>query len=121
MMGGTAPAMRPVAAPAAATAAAAPLPAGTPIVTIKFDRTHVDYEKTLYAALSQALTEQPKASFSVIGVAPAATRVAENTAERDAKSVMRTMGQMGVPAARMAVSASTDPAITTSEVRVYVK
>jgi hypothetical protein len=122
MMGGTAPAMRPAAPPAAtAPAAAAPLPAGAPIVTIKFDRTHVDFEKTLYSALSQALAQQPKASFSVIGVAPAATRVAENTAERDAKAVMRTMGQMGVPPARMEVSASADPAITTSEVRVYVK
>jgi hypothetical protein len=122
MMGGTAMASMAAAPPAAApAAAAAPLPASSPIVTIKFDRGHVDYEKTLYSALSQALAEQPKASFSVIGVAPQATRVAENSAERDAKSVMRTMGQMGVPSARMEVSASTDTAITASEVRVYVK
>jgi len=124
MTGAPVPAMASTAtaAPAATPPApAAPLPAGAPIVTIKFDRTHVDYEKILYSALSQALAEQPKASFSVIGVAPQATRVAENSAERNAKAVMRTMGQMGVPPARMDVSASTDPAITASEVRVYLK
>jgi hypothetical protein len=123
MTGAPVRAMAPTAAapPAAARMAAEPLPAGAPIVTIKFDRAHVAYEQTLYSALTQALTAQPKASFSVIGVAPQATRVAENSAERNAKAVMRTMGQMGVPPARMAVSASTDPAISASEVRVYVK
>lgn len=105
----------------AETAAATPPPTGTPIVTIKFDRAHVDYEKTLYSALSQALASQPKASFHVVGIARATTRVAANSAERDAKAVMRTMGAMGVPAARMEVSAATDPAIGSSEVRVYVK
>jgi len=107
-------------APAAASSSAAP-PSGAPIVTIKFDRSHVQYEKTLYSALSQALASQPKASFSVVGIAPSATRVAANSAERDAKAVMRTMGEMGVPSTRMEVSAVTDPAVSASEVRVYVK
>jgi hypothetical protein len=109
------------AAPASVSATAAPPPAGAPIVTIKFDRSHVAYEKTLYSALSQALASQPKASFSVVGIAPSATRVAANNAERDARAVMRTMGEMGVPPTRMEVSAATDPAASASEVRVYVK
>ena len=99
----------------------APPPTGTPIVTIKFGPAHAPYEKTLYSALSQALATQPKASFSVVGIAPSATRVAANSAERDAKAVMQTMGAMGVPPTRMEVSAATDPAVTASEVRVYVK
>jgi hypothetical protein len=112
--------------PAAMASTGTPPPAGTPIIAIKFDRARVPYEKTLYSALSQALAGQPKASFSVVGVAPArattkATRLAESNAERDAKAVMRTMESMGVPAPRMAVSAATDPAIGTSEVRVFVK
>jgi hypothetical protein len=113
--------------PAAADAAmAAPPPAGSPIVTIKFDRARVAYEKPLYSALSQALATEPKASFSVVGVAPArdteaATRLAANNAQRDAKAVVRTMGDMGVPPTRMDISAATDPAISASEVRVYVK
>ena len=107
--------------PAPASSTAATPPAGAPIVTIKFDRSHVQYEKTLYSALSQALASQPKASFSVVGIAPSTTRVAANSAERDAKAVMRTMGEMGVPPTRMEVSAATDPAVDASEVRVYVK
>lgn len=118
---GAAP-METAAAPATETASvAAPPPAGTPIVTIKFGRSHVDYEKPLYSALSQALASQPKASFNVVGIARTGTRVAANSAARDAKAVMRTMGEMGVPAARMDVSAATDPAIEASEVRVYVR
>jgi hypothetical protein len=112
--------------PAAMAPTGTPPPAGSPIVAIKFGRARVSYEKTLYSALSQTLATQPKASFSVVGVAPAratagATRLAENTAERDAKAVMRTMESMGVPTTRMDVSAATDPAVSTSEVRVYVK
>jgi uncharacterized protein YgiM (DUF1202 family) len=113
-------------AAAAAMSSAAPAPGGAPIVTIKFDRARVAYEKPLYSALSQALASQPKASFNVVGVAPArdtaaAIRLAENNAQRDAKAVMHTMGDMGVPATRMEVSAATDPAISANEVRVYVK
>jgi hypothetical protein len=112
--------------PAPMASAGAPPPAGSPIVTIKFDRARVAYEKPLYSALSEALASQPKASFSVVGIAPArgtaaATHVAENSAQREANEVMRTMGSMGVPATRMDVSAATDPGVGTSEVRVYVK
>lgn len=108
-------------APPAMASAGTPPPAGTPIVTIKFGRAHAAYEKTLYAALSQALASQPKASFTVVGISSTATRLAANGAERNAKAVMHTMGEMGVPTARMEVSAATDPAISASEVRVYVK
>jgi hypothetical protein len=123
-MMGTAPATMASSAPPPADtlpAAGASPPTGTPIVTIQFGPAHAAYEKPLYSALSQALASQPKASFSVVGVAPSATRVAANSAERDAKAVMRTMGAMGVPPTRMEVSAATDPGVTDSEVRVYVK
>jgi hypothetical protein len=121
VMGVAAEPVSAAAAPPAAEAIATPPPAGTPIATIKFGHTPEPYEKTLYAALSQTLASQPKASFSVVGIAPKPTRVAANLAEREAKAVMHTMGEMGVPEARMEVSAATDPAISTGEVRVYVK
>ena len=57
----------------------------------------------------------------MVGIAHATTRLAASSAERSAQAVMRTMGEMGVPAARMDVSAATDPAIEANEVRVYVK
>jgi hypothetical protein len=113
-------------------AAAASMPtadamaAGAPIVTIKFARAHVSYDRVLYAALSQALASQPHASFNVVGVAPtrgdtAAVQLAQNSAQRDAQTVMHSMTEMGVPATRMDTSSSTDPAIAASEVRVYVR
>jgi hypothetical protein len=106
-------------APEAAVAAADET--GTPIVTIKFDHAHATYDQELYSALSQALATKPSASFDVVGVAAAETKLAQNSAVHDARAVMRAMRQMGVPPSRMAVSASTDPAISSSEVRVYAK
>jgi hypothetical protein len=94
-------------------------PTGTPIVTIKFDHPHVSYETELYSALSQALATQPAASFDVVGVAPSGGGA--SGAAHDARAVMHAMGEMGVPASRMSVSAATDSAISSSEVRVYVK
>ncbi|MGH6890367.1 MAG: hypothetical protein ACREHF_14435 [Rhizomicrobium sp.] len=107
--------------PAPEAAVAAADETGAPILTIKFDRAHISYDHELYSALSQALATKPSASFDVVGVAHAGTRLAQNSAVHDARAVMRSMGQMGVPASRMAVSASSDPAISASEVRVYVK
>ena len=34
---------------------------------------------------------------------------------------MRSMGEMGVPATRMSATTATDPAVTSAEVRVFVK
>jgi hypothetical protein len=99
---------------------------GTPVVTIRFARANVDYQKSLYQALGQALQAQPNASFDVIGVSPTratatAVQTAQATARRHAQAVMHTMTEMGVPAARMNLSSSTDPSVSASEVRVFVR
>ncbi len=101
-------------------------PGGPPIVTIKFDRPGVDYRQTLYSALSQALQTRPGASFNIIAVSPTggsaeAVQLAQSDAQHHAQDVMHSMTQMGVPAARLGVSSSTDPSVATSEVRVYVR
>jgi hypothetical protein len=100
--------------------------AGSPVVTIRFARANVDYQKSLYQALGQALQNQPNASFEVVGVSPtrssaAAVQTAQATARRHAAAVMHTMTEMGVPAARMNLSSSTDPSVGASEVRVFVR
>jgi len=100
--------------------------AGAPLVTIKFDRAGVDYQQILYTALSQALTSRPQATFAVVGVSPtrgtaAAVQLAQSDARRHAQDVMRSMTDMGVPAARMGLSSSTDPGVSASEVRVFVR
>jgi hypothetical protein len=104
---------------AAAPDVAAAIAAGTPIISIKFDRAHVAYDHALYAVLSQALAAKASASFSVVGEAPGSGDT--SGAQQDADAVMRSMGEMGVPATRMSSSTANDPAISSPEVRVFVK
>ncbi|HZQ41320.1 MAG TPA: hypothetical protein VFA87_11015 [Rhizomicrobium sp.] len=103
-----------------------PAVAGTPLVVVRFDRPNVDYQQILYAALNQALQNRPSASFQVVAVAPtrgnaASVQIAQSTARRHAEAVMRSMTDMGVPATRVGVASTTDPAATVSEVRVFVR
>src|SRR5581483_10292477 len=100
--------------------------AGSPLVVIRFDRPNVDYQQILYTALNQALASRPNAGFEVVAVAPtrgnaAAVQIAQTTARRHAQDVMRSMTDMGVPATRMGVASATDPAASSSEVRVFVR
>jgi hypothetical protein len=100
--------------------------AGSPLVVIRFDHPGVDYQQILYAALNQALQSRPNAGFEVVAVSPtkgnaASVQIAQTTAKRYAQEVMRSMTDMGVPAARMGVASSTDPGAAGSEVRVFVR
>ena len=100
--------------------------AGTPLVVVRFDRPNVDYQQILYAALNQALQARPNASFEVVAVSPtrgnaASVQIAQSTARRHAQEVLRSMTDMGVPASRVDVASSTDPAAAASEVRVFVR
>ena len=100
--------------------------AGTPLVVVRFDRPNVDYQQILYAALNQALQARPNASFEVVAVSPtrgnaASVQIAQSTARRHAQEVLRSMTDMGVPASRVNVASSTDPAAAASEVRVFAR
>jgi hypothetical protein len=100
--------------------------AGTPLVVIRFDRADVDYQQVLYTALNQALQQRPNAGFEVVAVSPtrgtaASVQIAQTTAKRHAQDVMRSMTDMGVPAARMGIASATDPAAAGSEVRVFLR
>jgi hypothetical protein len=99
---------------------------GTPLVTIKFDHPGVKYQQVLYTALSEALQSRPAATFDVVGVSPsrgtaAAVQIAQTDARRRAREVMRSMGDMGVPQSRMGLSSTSDPRLSASEVRVFVR
>jgi len=94
------------------------------IKTIRFNRPKVDFEQDLYAALNQALQAKPGASFSVVAVSPtggsaSALAKAQREAQRHAQDVLKSMTDMGVPAARVTISSSTEPGISSTEVRVY--
>ena len=110
----------------AAPASYGPAESGSPLVTIRFDHPHVEYQQILYTALSQALQSRPDATFSIVAVSPtrgtlAAVQLAQTAAQRHAQEVLRSMTDMGVPGTRLSISSSTDPTITSSEVRVYVR
>lgn len=101
-------------------------PTGAALVTIRFDHPNVAYQQILYSALAQALQSRPTSSFAVVAVSPtrgsaAAVQLAQTEAQKHAQDVMRSMTDMGVPAARLAISSATDPTANSSEVRVYVR
>ena len=101
-------------------------PTGAPLVTIKFDHANVAYQQILYTALAQALQSRPTSSFAIVAVSPTrgsapAVQLAQTESQRHAQEVMRSMTDMGVPAARLSISSATDPTAMSSEVRVYVR
>lgn len=99
---------------------------GPALVTIRFDRSHVDYQQILYTAVAQALQSRPGSGFAVVAVSPtrgtaAAVQLAQTDAVRHARDVVRSLSDMGVPANHLNMSSSTDPGVGASEVRVYVR
>ncbi|HEY5239703.1 MAG TPA: hypothetical protein VIJ62_15080 [Rhizomicrobium sp.] len=108
--------------------AAAPMamgPGGV-VAVVHFDRKNPNYQQSLYASLNQALASRPGANFEIVAVSPtrgsaAAVQIAQTTAKRHAQEVLRAMTDMGVPASRLAISSSTDPAISAGEVRVFLR
>jgi len=116
----------PMLASTTAPASYGSVPGAAALVTIRFDHPNVEYQQILYTALSQALQSRPGAGFDVVGVSPtrgtaSAVQLAQTEARRHAQDVMRTVTEMGVPATRLGISSATDPSISATEVRVYVR
>lgn len=99
---------------------------GPALVTIRFDHPHVAYQQILYTAVAEALQNRPGSGFAVVAVSPtrgsaAAVQLAQTEAQRHARDVVRSLSDMGVPASKLDLSSSTDPSISSSEVRVFVR
>ena len=76
--------------------------------------------------MSAALQRKPTADFDLVAVAPtkgnaAQTALAMNESKRNADAVMRSLANMGLPAARVTLSATTSKVADTSEVHIYVR
>lgn len=115
-----------VATTASLNPTATSIAASSAITTIRFDKKKVEFEKQLYDALNQTLQSKPGASFRVVAVSPpqgsaSGVQMAQKEAHRHAEEVLKSMTDMGVPATRVSISSSTDPAATSSEVRVFVR
>ena len=118
-----------------ATAAAGPGPVAgkpmdtsgrRPLVVIRFDRDKVPYQQALYNAVGRVLERRPNSAFDLVAVAPASggpARVAlnSNKARRHAEDVLRSLTEMGLPPARVAVSAKTSSAASANEVHLYLR
>lgn len=97
-----------------------------PLVVIRFDRANPSYEQALYTAVSRALERAPNANFDLVAVAPSRggqsqAALAASTARRQAETVMRSLGEMGLPAQRMTLSSTTSAQAQSNEVHVYVR
>lgn len=112
-------------AASAAQAGGNSIPAGDPLVVIKFDRENVPYQQPLYNAVSQALTAKPNAVFDLVAISPErgnAAQVALNSsaARRNAEDVLRTLTDMGVQPGRINLLADTR-SVAQNEVHLFVR
>jgi hypothetical protein len=97
-----------------------------PLVVVRFDRNDVPYHQALYNAVSRVLEKRPSAVFDLVAVAPSSggrARVAlnSNKARRHAEGVLRSLIEMGLPPARVAVSAKTANSNLNNEVHLYLR
>lgn len=97
-----------------------------PLVVIRFDRPDVAYQQQLYQAVSKTLEQRPEAQFDLVAVAPGAGSAAEGAlgqsqSRRYANQVMRSLTDMGLPASRVTLAATTNPGSATNEVHIYVR
>lgn len=97
-----------------------------PLVTIRFDRSNVNYEQALYNAVSQALERRPDASFDLVAVAPTraaagGSSLASSTVRRQAEQVLRSLTDMGLPPNRVNLSATSSVTAESNEVQLFVR
>ncbi|HEY9164026.1 MAG TPA: hypothetical protein VIN57_05390 [Magnetovibrio sp.] len=97
-----------------------------PLVVIRFDRDQVPYQQALYNAVGRVLERRPDASFDLVAVSPSSggpARMAlnSNKARRHAEEVLRSLTEMGLPPARVAVSSKTVTGTTANEVHLYMR
>lgn len=95
------------------------------LYVVHFNR-KADYQRPLYAALNKALQSNPAANFEIVAVSPtrgsaASIQSAQTSARRHAQDVVHAATEMGVPATRISLSSSTDPSVTSAEVRIFVR
>lgn len=97
-----------------------------PLMVIRFDRADVPYEESLYTAVSRAIDSRPDSRFDLVAVAPAAgsaakVQLGQSRSRKFAESVLRTLVEMGLPADRVSLSATTNKDVATNEVHIYLR
>lgn len=96
------------------------------LVVIRFDREDIPFQDPLYQAASAALQRKPDAIFDLVAVSPAGgsageVALASTNAKRNAEDVLRVLSNMGLPADRVTLSATTSYDAAVNEVRIFVR
>jgi hypothetical protein len=97
-----------------------------PLMVIRFAGPNVEYEQSLYNAVSQALARRPQAGFDLVAVAsrrgtPAQVTLNSNKAKKNAESVLRSLANMGLPLDRIRLSATQQDTAESNEVHLFVR
>ena len=97
-----------------------------PLVVIRFTQATVQYEQALFTAVSRALERKPNAGFDLVAVAPnagtpAQVSLATSRSRRNAEGVLRSLTNMGLPADRITLTATSSDNVQVNEVHVYVR
>jgi TPR repeat protein len=87
-----------------------------PLMIIRFQSPSVNYQQSLFVAMSQALKTNPDMQFEV-----ASFYENGEAGGRFAEQVAQEMIRMGLPAKRVRVSAQTDTQATAPEVQLFVR
>ena len=96
------------------------------IDSIRITPPNVDYEPALFPVVRRALARRPNAAFDLVAVAPsvgsaAQVSLATGKSRRNAEGVLRSLTNMGLPADRITLSATSDASAPVNEVHVYVR
>ncbi len=99
--------------------------AGRLLVLIRYNQPHVEYEQKLGQAVNAMLDRRPNAEFSIVAVTPAngnPTALAEQQRQAiaNADDVKRSLVQLGLSPAHLAMANMQSPDAQTPEVHVYV-
>ena len=97
-----------------------------PLLTIRYDVAHPNYQAMLRYAVQAAQARNPQLAYEVVtvvrgnGTSIRDMMAAEQSRQR-AVEIMRAMMALGVPESRILLGARIDPAATVREVRVYIR
>jgi len=97
-----------------------------PLVVIRFDRPDVPYQQALYTAVSKTMQVRPDANFDLVAVTPnrgsaSEQAMAQSTIKKHTNSVLKSLMDMGLPASRISLSASSSGTAVSNEVHIYIR
>ena len=97
-----------------------------PLVVIRFDRPNVPYQQALYTAVSKTLQVRPEASFDLVAVTPnrgsaSEHAMAQSTVKKHTNRVLKSLLDMGLPASRISLSATSSNTSASNEVHIYIR